>query len=163
MHADKQKALKNNPLANKFAVWGALSHNGKVVAFPVSNTDAQTLQDAALTHIKGGSTVYTDGQPAYQVLESYGYKHDWVNHSIKQYVNGLVTTNGIESFWALLKRGYVGTFHVMSWQHLHRYVTEFSYRYNSGPGNGDRTIGMLITNAIGRRLKWRVAIGREAA
>ena len=99
-----------------------------------------------------GSTVYSDGHPAYAVLSKFGYTHEWVNHTTGQYVNGLATTNGIESFWALLKRGYVGTFHYMSWKHLHRYVNEFSARHNAGPGNGLGTIGGVLDTMLGKRL-----------
>ena len=89
------------------------------------------------------------------MLSRYGYNHGWVNHSVGQYVNGLATTNGIESFWALLKRGYVGTFHYMSWKHLHHYVNEFASRYNAGPGNGFRTIGTVLQSTFGKRLTYK--------
>ena len=58
------------------------------------------------------------------------FEHETVKHSISEYVNGMARTNGIESFWALLKRGYHGTYHHMSEKHLGRYVTEFSGRHN---------------------------------
>ena len=54
-----------------------------------------------------------------------------VNHSVGEYVRQQVHTNGIESFWALLKRGYYGIFHYMSFKHLHRYINEFSFRHNT--------------------------------
>ena len=151
-HASKKTGY---PMDNKFAVVGLRTHDGRVIAFPVARTDAWTLQNAILDHVEPGSTVYTDGHPAYSVLASYGYGHQWVNHSVGQYVNGLATTNGIESFWALLKRGYIGTFHVMSWKHLHRYVTEFCFRHNSGKGNGFRTVGDVVGNMVGKRLTYR--------
>ena len=144
-----------NPMDNKFAVFGLRTHDGKVIAFPISRTDAWTLQNGVLDHVKPGSMVYTDGHPAYAVLAHYGYGHQWVNHSVGQYVNGLATTNGIESFWALLKRGYVGTFHYMSWKHLHRYVAEFCFRHNSGKGNGFSTIGDVVGRMVGKRLTYR--------
>lgn len=73
-------------------------------------------------HTVSGAKVYTD--------EHSGY--DWVpnrevaRHSAKEHINGMAHTNGIESFWSMLKRGYVGTYHKMSTKHLDRYVTEFS-------------------------------------
>jgi transposase-like protein len=151
-----------NWMDNKFMVFGLKDHNGKVIAFPVGNTHMETLQKAVFDNVERGSTVYSDGHPAYAVLSKFGYGHDWVNHSVGEYVNGLVTTNGIESFWSLLKRGYVGTFHYMSWRHLHRYVNEFSFRHNAGPGNGFRTIGEVLRNMTGRRLTWERLTAEEA-
>ena len=155
---NKHASQKGSPMSNKFAVFGLRTHEGKVVAFPVSGTDARTLQNAILDNVEPGATVYTDGHPAYGILSKFGYDHQWVNPSVGQYVNGLATTNGIESFWALLKRGYVGTFHWMSWRHLHRYVTEFAFRYNAGPGNGFRTIGDVVDRMAGKRLTYEALI-----
>ena len=156
MHKFKKPA---NPMENKYAVVGLKDHNGNVIAFPVANTDFWTLQNAVLDHVKPGDTVYTDGHPAYAVLKDYGYNHDFVNHSTGQYVNGLATTNGIESFWALLKRGYIDTFHWMSWKHLFRYVNEFAFRHNSGKGDGFETIGRVFVRMVGERLPYKKLIG----
>lgn len=79
---------------------------------------ANTTQDA---------TVYSDDSSAYSGLRR---AHEVVNHSIGEYVRGMAHTNGIESFWAMLKRGYAGTFHHFSAKHLQRYVDEFAGRHN---------------------------------
>ena len=151
-HASKKTHTATD---NKFAVVGLKAHDGRVIAFPVSQTDLRTLQKAIFDNVERGSTVYSDGHPAYAVLSKFGYTHEWVNHTTGQYVNGLATTNGIESFWALLKRGYVGTFHYMSWKHLHRYVNEFASRHNAGPGNGLRTISGVLDTMLGKRLTYK--------
>ena len=57
-------------------------------------------------------------------------EHETVNHSVGEYVRGMAHTNGIESFWAMHKRGYHGTYHHISAKHLHRYIVEFSGRHN---------------------------------
>ena len=93
--------------------------------------------------------VYTDDHGGYQGLP---FEHETVKHSISEYVNGMAHTNGIESFWALLKRGYHGTYHHMSEKHLDRYVTEFSGRHNK------RTLDQMARIAqgmVGRRLRYR--------
>ena len=59
-----------------------------------------------------------------------GYRRTVVNHSVREYVNGMAHTNGIESFWALFKRGYHGVYHWMSRKHLQKYVDECAYRLN---------------------------------
>ena len=90
----------------------------------------KALQGFIHSNIKQGSTVYTDDAGGYTGLK--GYNHSKVNHSAKQYVNGDAHTNGIESVWAVLKRGYHGTFHHFSIKHLQLYVNEFSFRLNEG-------------------------------
>ena len=71
-------------------------------------------------------------------------------------MRGDVTTNAIENFWSLLKRGYIGVYHMMSWKHLFRYCDEFSFRLNIGPGNGFRTIAEVVRMMAGRRLTYQM-------
>ena len=157
-HANK-KTPKGVPNWGKFSVMGFKEQEGKVVAFPVAVMDNPAMKQAVRENVKPGSIVYTDGHSAYYTLPKYGYLHEWVNHTVGQYVNGMATTNGIESFWALLKRGYVGTFHYMSWKHLHRYVNEFAFRLNVGPGNGFATMRRVLSDMDGRRLTYKRLIG----
>ena len=88
---------------------------GKVVLKQVANAHKATLQGFIHDHVKPGATVYTDGHGAYAGLK---FPHTVVNHSVGEYVNGEATTNGIESEWATLKRGYHGVYHHMSVKHL---------------------------------------------
>ena len=133
---------------------------GKVRAYPIGWPSAEDVEIAVLDSINFGSTVYTDGHAGYRRLEGFGFEHGVVEHTSGQYVNGMATTNGIESFWALLKRGYVGTFHYMSWKHLHRYVDEFAARHNNGPGNGPEAIGAVLEQSVGKRLTRKRLIGQ---
>jgi len=85
------------------------------------------------------------------------YEHFSVNHSAKEYVNGMAHVNSIESVWALLKRGYHGTFHNFTVKHLQRYVDEFSFRLNEGKcarHTMDR-VDSLFDKAIGMRLTYK--------
>lgn len=100
----------------------------RVTAFPISQTDGKTLQTSIKNNVAAGSILYTDEHRGYVGI--VGYKHETVSHSVGEYVRGMASTNGVESFWALLKRGYIGTFHHMSAKHLHRYVNEFATRHN---------------------------------
>ena len=70
--------------------------------------------------------VYTDGEPAYRDLP----RHEFVRHSVGEYVRGQAHTNGMESFWSMLKRAHAGTFHKLSPKHLNRYVQEFACKHN---------------------------------
>ena len=160
MHNSKRAEL-GSQFDNKFIVVGMKERNGNVIAFPVPNGEYATLFRAVLNNVEPGTMVYTDGHPAYAALNQVGYGHDWVNHSAHEYVRGQATTNGIESFWALLDRAYVGTFHWMSWQHLHRYVNEAAYRLNSGSGNGPRTIAETVRRMADKHLPYDRLIGRK--
>ena len=160
-HANKK--LHEHWMDGKVPVMGFKDHTGQVIIFPVSHVDKATLEKAVLDHVAEGSTVYTDSASVYADLEGYGYNHEYVNHSVGEFVRDMVTTNGIESFWALLKRGYVGTFHYMSPKHLHRYCNEFAFRHNAGPGNGADTIGATLRCMPGKRLTWDALTGGPPA
>ncbi len=86
-----------------------------------------------------------------------------VNHSTGEFVNGEAHTNGIESVWALLKRGYYGTFHNFANKHIERYVNEFVFRLNQGNvkiHTWDR-IESMLTGGFNRRLTYKRLIGKE--
>lgn len=105
-----------------------------------------------------GATIYTDHAGAYQ-SGIPGRKHEAVNHSIGEYVRGQAHTNGIESFWSMLKRVHKGTFHKISAKHMQRYVTEFAGRHNV---RDEDTIDMMASMAvglIGKRLMYRDLVG----
>ena len=147
----------------KYTVIAMRQDNGAVVAYPVETGNFAQFFRAVLNNVAPGSMVYTDGSSAYQGLPQFGYGHEWVNHAVGQYVDGEVTVNGVESFWALLKRGYKGTFHYISWEHLHRYCNEFAYRLNAGLGNGFGIIGGVVDRMFGERLTWQRLTGKLAA
>ena len=126
--------------------------SNRVAAKVVTNTDAETLQGFVLDHTAQGATVYTDDAPAY---DSLPFTHATVKHSVAEYVNGMAHTNGIESFWSMLKRAHKGTLHKLSPKHLERYVQEFAGKHNI------RELGTLaqmrdtVTRLVGRRLLLR--------
>lgn len=136
----------------KAPVIGARNRTGRVVAQPIQNTKASTLQGFIRANVQYGATVVTDGFTGYNGLSNYN--HFTVNHSAGEYVRGQAHTNGIESFWALLKRGHYGIYHYMSTKHLHRYVNEFSYRHNTRELGTMNFISSTITRAVGKRLKY---------
>ena len=116
----------------------------------VQSTDAPTLQGFVQGQTAPGTKVYTDDHGGYHGLPN----HETVKHSVGQYVDGMAHTNGIESFWSMLKRGYHGIYHKMSEKHLGRYVTEFSGRHND---RGEDTIVQMKAIArgfVGKRLRY---------
>ena len=136
----------------KIAVIGMKNRSGAVVAKPIQNTKGYTLKGFITANVQHGATVVTDAFTGYKGLN--GYNHFTVNHSVGEYVRGQAHTNGIESFWALLKRGHYGIYHYMSPKHLHRYVNEFSYRHNTREFGTMDFISSTITRAVGKRLKY---------
>ena len=150
-HASKREHLGRGPVG-KQAVVGIKERGGKVRAFPVEATDRSHLHSAVVENVRRGASLFTDCNPAYRGLP--GFTHGSVKHSAGEYVRGIVHTNGIESFWSLLKRGYIGVFHYMSVKHLARYVNEFASRENAGH-NTMAGIDRIIAGAEGRRLDYR--------
>ena len=98
----------------------------------MSATEAVAMQSQIIASLELGSTVHTDEHSAYAGLDQLTFKHETVNHGAGEYVRGSVTTNSIESVWAVLKRGLHGIYHQCSEKHLGRYVDEFAFRLNDG-------------------------------
>jgi transposase-like protein len=95
------------------------------------------------------SSIMTDEWLAYNGL-SEDYTHQRIGHLKKEYVRGGVHTQNIENFWSLLKSGIVGVYHNVSKTHLHRYVDEFAYRYNSRHINGSQCFTSALSQVEGR-------------
>lgn len=155
-HANK-KLNAGRGTVGKMAVIGIRGGN-VVKAHPIANTKAGTLQGFVRDNAPAGATVVTDCHSSYVGLDAAGYKHVRVNHSVGEYVRDMAHTNGIESFWALLKRGHYGIFHYMSAKHLHRYVNEFSFRHNTSRGGTMAFIDATIARMLGKRLTYKELI-----
>ena len=111
-----RKTVGGRGAVGKAAVAGAKDRaTNQVRAEVVHATDRATLHPFVGASAAPGATVYTDDALAYRGMP---FDHETVKHSVSQYVNGMAHTNGIESFWALLKRGYHGTYHHVSEKHL---------------------------------------------
>ncbi len=151
-HASKRKAIERGT-AGKQAIFGLHQRDGRTRAFPIDGTDRVKLQSAIVENIKCGATVYTDSHSGYDGLKSYN--HSRVAHSVGEHVRDKVHTNGVESFWSLLKRGYIGIYNYMSTAHLHRYVSEFSCRHTSRHSDMIICIQGTIDGMIGRRLSYK--------
>ena len=136
----------------KTAVVGAKDRaTNQVAATVIQSTDAATLQGFVKDHADRQATVYTDAATAY---ESLPFDHDTVKHSLSEYVKGEVHTNGVESFWSMLKRGHYGTFHKFSPKHLDRYVQEFAGRHNLREQDTIKMLGAVVLGMDGKLLKY---------
>ncbi|MCS1410887.1 MAG: hypothetical protein M2R45_04082 [Verrucomicrobia subdivision 3 bacterium] len=152
-HARK-KAREGRGPVGKTAILGMRERGGKVKAFPVPNTSKEYLQSLIKKHVQPGATIYTDEHRSYQGLSEEGYKHEVVNHKRGEYVRGKTHTNSLESFWALLKRGYHGIFHWFSPKHTASYVREFSWRLNHERDTMS-CLDSFSSGMVGRRLTWK--------
>ncbi len=150
-HMNMRANLGRGP-SGKTAIVGMKDRaTGKVAARLVESTDRLTLQGFVQNNVVEGAKVYTDESAGYKGLAN----HETVKHSVSEYVNGQAHTNGVESFWALLKRGYHGTYHRMSPKHLQRYVNEFSGRHNIRLLDTVHQMRAIIRGLEGKRLRYR--------
>ena len=117
----------------------------------VENTDKETLQGFVHEHVQDGAKIFTDESRAYEGL----LNHSTVRHSVAEYVNGQAHTNGVESFWAMLKRAHKGTFHRLSAKHLPRYVNEFVGKQNIRNSDTIEQMQHVVAGLVGRRLMYR--------
>ena len=151
-HASK-KLHVGGGTQGKATVMGAKTRDGKVVARPLSGEQGETLAGFVLETVQAGETVYTDEHRAYKSLKDV-YRHHAVKHGVGEYVKGQAHTNGVESFWAMLKRGYHGTYHKMSVKHLDRYVNEFTGRHNVRELDTLEQMERVFQGMEGKRLRY---------
>lgn len=119
-------------IANKIPVVGLRERKGKAIGRVVNGTSRYDLHNLIEQNVLPDATIFTDDHSSYIGISKKGYKHGVVRHSRRQYVNGSVHTNSIESVWAVIKRGMYGTYHHVSRKHLARYVDEFCFRLSTG-------------------------------
>ena len=126
--------------------------SNKVRAKVVESTDAATLQGFVVDNAAPGTQVYTDEAAAYQSLP---FPHEAVKHSVAEYVRDQAHTNGVESFWATLKRAHKGVFHKMSPKHLNRYVQEFAGKHNLRDEGTAAQMAAVAAGLVGKRLMYK--------
>ena len=123
----------------------------KVKTEVVESTNKATLQGFVTKHTTENAVVYTDEASAYKGLPRH---HEAVAHGAGEYVRGMAHTNGLESHWALFKRGIDGTYHHISVKHLPRYSLEFEGRHNARPMDTERQMEGMVKGANGRRMTY---------
>lgn len=140
----------------KTPVIGMRERGGRTRASPVKGTDAASLQAAIHGAVETGSMIHTDEHAGYRGIGGLFYGHQAINHGAGEYVRDGVTTNSIESVWAVMKRGLHGVYHHASEKHLHRYVDEFTFRLNDGDVKRHtlQRLSSLVTASFGQRLTY---------
>lgn len=114
---------------DKTPVFGLIKQGGPVIAKVVPNTQVKSLSPLIIRYVEKGSTLYTDEWNYGNKVEVL-YNHHNVNHKKGFYGSGSFTTNHIENFWSVVKRGVIGVYHYWSKKHMQKYIDEFVYRFN---------------------------------
>ena len=154
-HKDKRMKAAGGPVGKAIVAGVKDRCSNRISAKVVPDTKAPTLTKLVADHVEPGTEVFTDEARGYLPLSSMGYRHSSVSHSVGQYVDDQAHTNGMESFWSMLKRGYHGTYHQMSPEHLHRYVSEFSHRHNVRPQDTEDQMAKMVKRMDHKTLTYR--------
>lgn len=135
-------------LSNKTPVMGIVERGGRVKCVAMPDLGVNNVFEFIRRSINQDAVkvIYSDEWKGYKMLKWY-VPHQTINHSVT-YSVGVIHTNTIESFWSLLKRGVIGAFHKVSVKHLHRYLDEFSFRFN---GRENRNMLDLILKNCEKR------------
>ena len=166
MHAKRRAEIgdqRGRSTAHKVAVAGVKDRaSSKVLAVRVPDASARSLTGVVAATSPPGTVVFSDEWRSYLPLTAMGYSHSAVAHGAREYVRGEVHTNGIENYWSHLKRTWIGTYHYWSPEHLDRYVTEHSFRYNRRGVHVIDRMGEAAEMLDGRSLTWRELTGSTA-
>ena len=155
MSNSRRKALADTGRGpvGKTAVVGIRDRATKQIRAKVTGrVDTEHLQGFVVENTLPGAQVYTDDATAY---DSLPFPHESVRHSVSEYVRDMAHTNGVESFWATLKRAHKGTFHKLSPKHLNRYVQEFAGKHNVRDSGTLAQMRNTVARLVGRNLLYR--------
>ncbi len=139
----------------KVPVLSLVQRKGRVRSFPIERVTAKNLRAVMRQHIDPSATVMTDEHKPYRVFAGDFADHQTVNHSEREYVRGEAHVNTVENFFSIFKRGLVGVYQHVGKRHLHRYLGEFDFRYNSRDvKDGERAVA-AAQGAEGKRLTYK--------
>ena len=143
----------------KQAVFTLVERKGRARSFHLASVTSKTLRNAIVTNVRRTSHLMTDGHQAYPRIGSEFAGHSAVDHKAGEYVRaGVHHSNTVENYFSILKRGIVGTYHHVSEAHLHRYLSEFDFRYSNRQGLGvsdAMRADEMLKGATGKRLTYR--------
>ncbi len=146
----KQKAWHH-----KEKIVSLVERDGSARSFHVERVNPATLKPILMEHIAAETRIVTDNANAYNWTADHFAGHESVNHLLKEYVRGDVTTTTVEGYFSILKRGLVGTYHHVGRNHLHAYLDEFDFRYNTrDTSDMERTVAAM-RGITGKRLYYR--------
>jgi len=138
----------------------SLVSEGKARTFHVDRADADKVRNILVTNVSRDTDLHTDESRLYTRVGREYANHETVNHSAGEYVRNGVTTNNVENYFSVFKRGMKGTYQHCSEKHLGRYLTEFDFRYNRRDTTDFERTEEDIQSAEGKRLTYRRIGGR---
>jgi len=154
-----------NPRANKAPVVALLQRGGKVQSFHVERVTSENLRPIVKDIVAHGSHVITDSGTALKFTRDE-YRHDTVNHTRGEYVRRegetVISTNAVEGYFGILKRGINGVYHHVGKHHLHRYLSEFDFRYNAREVSDKQRAKLALKGVSGKRLMYRDSCAKTA-
>ena len=152
-HSGKKLRAGRGGVGKAVVVGAKDRKTNKIKAKVVENTDAKTLQKFVADTAADGARVFTDDAAAYRGMP---FDHESVRHSVVgEYVRDMAHTNGIESFWSMLKRAHKGVYHKISAKHLQRYVDEFAGRHGIRERDTLDQMQSVVAGMVGKRLMYR--------
>lgn len=157
---ESKKLHAGRGAVGKVAVLGMRERGGRTHAKVITDRTLDNIHGEIHGNVEVGTQLYTDDHMVFNDLDGLFYRHDTVNHSAGEYARGPVSTNSIESVWAVLKRGLHGIYHHASAKHLHRYIDEFTWRLNEGNVivHTLRRLDAFVDATAGRRITYREVI-----
>ncbi len=123
--------VRKDGFRKKAPIMGMTERGGKIRAYHVPSRETHIILNKVTENIDRKAFVMSDEAGVYKKLPKLGYQHGSVKHGKRHWAKGNINTNSIESFWALFKRNYHGTYHSMSKKHLQRYIDEVAFRFNN--------------------------------
>jgi transposase-like protein len=169
MHKAKRERLgisQSKSMIGKVAVMGLLERHpergSRVRTSVVRNRRKHELEQQIDENVVEGATIYTDALRSYDRMGQRGYVHHVIDHA-EAYVDGQVHTNGLENYWALLKRCLKGTYVNVEPFHLFRYLDEQAFRFNERKMTDAERFSLAIAGIVGKRVMYQDLIGPEAA
>ena len=151
MHMDRRFQHGRGP-HSKLAIVGARDRaTGKVQVRVISRLDGFTIKDFVDEHAASGAVIYHDQDSVCRYVDHW---HESVNHTKGEYVRGFVSTNSIESFWAIVKRSYRSVHHFWSFKHVHRYITALEWRFNHRELNTLDRMRLMVHQSEGKVLTY---------
>lgn len=143
--------------SHKEKIVSLVQRGGQVRSFHVADVTSKSLKSVMDKNLSKDANLMTDQSVIYKKPGKDYATHETVNHSRQEYARGHVTTNTVEGYFSILKRGLIGTFHHVGAQHLQRYVNEFDFRYNTRTALGYNDVERLLValkGIAGKRLMY---------